>query len=47
MEQKLNTTGRLDKDESVKLISDVLDVGITKVKDWHQNKKLIRLLYLN
>ena len=42
MELKLNAIERFDKGESVKLISDKLGVGITTVKDWCQNKKLIQ-----
>lgn len=33
-EQKLHVIKRLDKGESVKLISDKLGVGKTTIKDW-------------
>ena len=42
MEQKPNALERLDKGESVKLISDELCVGITTVKDWRRIRKAIQ-----
>lgn len=37
MKQKIRSNRTADKGESVKLISDELDVEITIVKDWRRN----------
>lgn len=42
IKEKLSAIERLEKGESVKVISDEFSVGVTTVKDWRRNKTAIQ-----
>lgn len=45
MDEKLKAIERLEKGESIKLISNEPGVGVTTVKDWDRNKTSIEDYY--